>query len=72
MSACGHVSLASFAVLGVDYGVEEVGFAMLAAEILASTSASVAPERDGRRVDGLTLLMISSWSARCVLQFLQP
>lgn len=34
MAAGGHVTLAGFALLDVDHGVEEVGFAMLAAEIL--------------------------------------
>lgn len=32
--ACGHGSFEGFARIDVDYGVEEVGFAVLAAEVL--------------------------------------
>ena len=36
VAAGGHVTFAGFTLLDVDYGVEVVGFAMLAAEILGN------------------------------------
>ena len=40
VAAGGHVALAGFALLDVDYGVEEVGFAVLAAEVLRARVVS--------------------------------
>jgi hypothetical protein len=73
MTASRHVALARFALLDIDDFVEEVGFAVLAAEILHdpfSSHVSLMDREVGEREH--TLLMISSWSARWVLQFLQP
>jgi len=41
MSAGRHVALGGFALRGIYYGVEEVGFAMLAAEILEGGGISL-------------------------------
>lgn len=38
MAASGHVTLACFALLDIDDGIEKVGFAMLATKVLADTS----------------------------------
>jgi hypothetical protein len=72
MPARGHIAFHSFSLCDVDDGVEEVGFAMLAAEVLSRsrTLARLDKIRVGVRMP--TLLMISSLLARCVLQCLQP
>jgi hypothetical protein len=65
-----HVALAGLPLLDVDDAVEEVRFAMLAAEVLGAGTESVGA--GGKRSGRLTLLMMSSWLARCVLHCLQP
>lgn len=50
MLACGHGSFEGFAGVDVDYGVEEVGFAVLAAEVLEMLERWREREGDGRGV----------------------
>ena len=70
-----HVALAGLALLDVDDRVEEVGLAVLAAEVLLALATDVGPFReDGNEMGneaerwkaghGRTLLMMSSWLER--------
>ena len=84
MSAGCHITFHRFGGFHVHDVGEEEGFAVLAAEVLRDMVVSVAIQlscSDGfgirvrglkREVEGRTRLIISSKSARCVLQFLQP
>lgn len=87
VSACRHVTFSRFALLDVYDAVEEIGFPVLAAEVLflvfreecvsywGRVCVWVCVERimgEEKSCRGRTRDMISSWSARWVLQFLQP
>ena len=72
MPASSHVALNGLTLLVIDDAVEEVCFAMLATEVLQCESALLKYGSQSYCHDGLTRLMISSWSARCVLHVRQP
>lgn len=49
MSACCHAALGRFGLVDVDDGLEEIGFAMLAAEVLVREQVSIVEVKEQRR-----------------------
>lgn len=66
----GHVTLVGLRLGNVDNAIEQIRFAMLATEVLQNISIFI--RAFGQSPGELTLLRMSSWLERCVLQFLQP
>jgi hypothetical protein len=68
VTSCGHVAFVGVGFGNVYDAVKEIGLAVLATEVLRNVSILLM-----RGVQGaLTLLSMSSWLERWVLQFLQP
>jgi hypothetical protein len=68
VAAGGHVALVRLGLSDVDDAVEQICLAVLASEVLLCISC-----RSGQEIhEAPTLLRMSSWFERWVLQFLQP